>query len=643
MRNALTKLPTILLLILASCFAHESNQQNLNAAIFNSFLGTYRFPSGKLIVVGRSLRRLYFYEPTGGLARGLQRESPGSDLRWVVGPSVLALAVSTLAQPTNAKVDLLFKEWDRPNSPGCALGVIRNGKFVYKRGYGMADLDHGVPLTPQSVFYIASMSKQFTAASIALLVEQGKLSLEDDIRKYLPEMGKYERPIKIRNLIHHTSGIRDYIVLHYLRGLPSQPINSDAEMYETMALTTNEDVVKLITRQRGLNFLPGAESAYSNSNYILLAEIVKRVSGKPLSQFAEENIFKPLGMFHTHYYEDLMVVVKDRAIGYSPRSDGRFVPVRLNNGTVGPAGILTTVDDLLLWDRNFYQNKLGAGGQHLLDLLLNEGSLNDGTKLHYTFGLYRYKYKGLKAIGHDGGFFGFKTSMNRFPDQKFTVICLCNSRNAPMDSLADEVTDIYLGDQFKLAPSPTLASPEVTVQLSPEELQKFAGIYWNPLTEGLWMLTVKEGKLIDPGAGGSVLLPIDKNRFRVAGQPVELIFETSPQGRILGMFKIIDGGKPQRYEPKVPVAPSPKDLAEYAGRYYSEEIEANYAFVIDQGELTLERQKAKSFPVTPTFADNFWNDQFGYVRFTRNAQGEVDGLLLTSGWIRRLRFVKALG
>jgi CubicO group peptidase (beta-lactamase class C family) len=347
------------------------------------------------------------------------------------------------------KIDRLFVEWNKPNSPGCALGVIKDGQFIYKKGYGMANLDYNIPIDSKTVFYIASMSKQFTATSIALLAEQGKLSLNDDIRRYLPEMPQYQNPITISHLIHHTSGIRDYIVLKYLFGFPTESINSDAEMYETMARTTDKEVFELIARQKALNFAPGEQHMYSNSNYILLAEIVKRVSGKSLREFADENIFQPLGMINTHYYEDLTVVVKNRATGYSPRKDGSFAPVPTNNGTVGPAGVLTTVEDLLLWDRNFYGNKLGKGGQDLINLVLTSGAINNGEKLRYAFGLVHYKYNGLNAVGHDGGFFGFKTSMNRFPEQRFTVICLCNSRNAPMDALADQVADIYLADQFK--------------------------------------------------------------------------------------------------------------------------------------------------------------------------------------------------
>ncbi len=561
----------------------------------------------------------------------------------VVWVCLLITVAAAQAVSRNEKVDELFKDWDKPNSPGCELGVIRNGDFICRHGYGMADLEHDIPLTSQSVFYIGSMSKQFTAASIALLAMQGKLSVDDDTRKYLPEMPQYERPILIRHLIHHTSGIRDHIVLSYLIGLPTEPIESDAEMYETMALTSGEDVFKLIDRQRGLNFLPGDESAYSNSNYALLAQIVKRVSGKSLPEFAEENIFRPLGMTHTHYYEDLFTVVKNRAVGYSPQGSS-FVPVRLNNGTVGPAGVLTTVDDLLLWDRNFYNNKL-AGGQRWIDLLLTADALNDGTKIRYAFGLLNYTYKGLNAVGHDGGFFGFKTSMNRFPDQRFTVICLCNSRNAPMDTLADQVTDIYLANEFETspapAPTPTPLAEEIP-QLSATELRRFAGVYWNPVTEGLWMLTIKEGKLVDPGGGGSVLIPIGPNRFRVSGQSIELLFETPRDGgRPTQMIKIVGGGKPQIYKAVDRVTPSLRQLSEYAGTYYSDELESTYEFAIQDGILILRRKKAKAIQLFPTFADNFWNDNFGYIRFTRDDHHRINGFLLTSGWIRRLRFEKS--
>lgn len=561
----------------------------------------------------------------------------GVILLWLASPLAVA------AQAANPQVDALFKEWDRPTSPGCALGVIRNGEFIYRRAYGMADLEHGIPLTADSVFYLASLSKQFTAASIALLVQQGKLSLDDEIQKYLPELPRYEKPVRIRHLIHHTSGISDFIVLKYLAAVPTQPIaagNSDGDNYEQMGLVTDADIFKLLAAQRGLNFQPGTEYSYSNSNYSLLAEIVKRVSGKSLPDFADENIFKPLGMVNTHYCPDLYVVVKNRAIGYAPRG-ATFVPVRLNNGTVGPAGVLTTVNDLLLWDRNFYQNKLGSGDGKLIEMLLSGDTVVDRSQFRYGYGLVSYQYKGLNSIGHDGAFFGFKTSMNRFPDQKFTVICLCNARNAPMADLADQVADVYLADKFKDIPTAKPSPIAAALQLSTQELQRFSGIYWNPITEGLWMFTVKDGKLNDPAGGGSVLEPIAKDRFRIAGQSTEIVFErASDNARPIALLAIASNAKPRRYQAVATVTPSVKQLTEYAGSYFSDEIQATYTFVIESGELRLKRQQAESISLTPTFADNFWNDQFGYLRFTRDARGKVDGLLYTGGSIRRFAFRK---
>jgi len=256
------------------------------------------------------------------------------------------------------RVDALFAPWDKPGSPGCALGVIRDGQLIYKRGYGMANLEYDIPISPTSVFWIASTSKQFTAFSVALLARQGKLSLDDDIRRYLPEMPPYQRPVTIRHLIHHTSGFRDYLVLKHMAGIPTEDVHSDEDIFHLMARQTDEDVLAFLARQKELNFAPGDAHLYSNSNYLLLAHIVKRVSGKSLREFAEEYIFKPLGMTNTHFQDDLTQLVRNRAVGYSPRAGGGFVSVVTNFDRVAPAGVLTTVEDLLLWDRNFYENRL---------------------------------------------------------------------------------------------------------------------------------------------------------------------------------------------------------------------------------------------------------------------------------------------
>ena len=421
---------------------------------------------------------------------------------------VLALCFAAVAQSSRAEaelsaaVDKLFAQWDKPDSPGCALGVIRDGRFVHKRGYGSANLDHNIPLSTSSVFYIASTSKQFTAMSIALLARQGAISLDDDIRKYVPELPRYDTPVTIRMLIHHTSGVRDYLSLWPLAGVRHEDVHDD------------DDVLEFLSRQK-LNFRPGEESVYSNSGYVLLGVIVKRVSGKSLREFAEESIFKPLGMSSTRFYDDRRVVVKNRVTSYAAISTG-FSRYATNFDRVGDGGLLTTVDDLFKWDQNFYENKIG-GGQQLIEQILTPGVLSSGETLNYAFGLVADVYKGLKVIRHAGGFLAFRAEMIRFPEQKFTVICLCNVDTAFPTALVFNVADLYLADK------PQVAKAEAAVQaqpfkLSEQQLNDKVGPYRHPADGDIWTLFSKEGKLFVAGPG-LTLIPISPTEFRSSEVP----------------------------------------------------------------------------------------------------------------------------
>ena len=339
------------------------------------------------------------------------------------------------------RVDKVFADYNKVDSPGCALGVIRDGKLIYKKGYGQANLEHGIPISSQSVFRIGSVSKQFAAAAMALLAEQGKISLDDDIRKHLPEIPDYGNPITIRRLIHHTSGLRDYLTLMSLAG------RSDDDFY------TDDDVVEMLARQKELNFDPGSEWLYSNSGYFLLSQIVKRAAGQSLGEYAAENIFQPLGMRNTHFHDDHTHIVQNRAAGYSPRDDGGFRINMTTLGMVGDGGVYTTIEDLLLWDRNFYENKLGRNGQALIGLLETPGKLNDGKALDYAFGLRVAEYRGLKTVGHGGSFVGFRAATLRFPEQKFSIAVLCNLSRTNPSRLARQVADVFLTGKLGEAPA----------------------------------------------------------------------------------------------------------------------------------------------------------------------------------------------
>lgn len=420
------------------------------------------------------------------------------------------------------EVDKIFAGWDKPDSPGCALGIIENGRFIYKRGYGMANLEYGIPLTSQSVFRIGSTSKQFTAMCIVLLEEEGQLSLDDNLRDYFPEMPDYAESITIRHLLHHTSGVRDYLTLMSLAGAREDDFYTDPE------------VVDLIIRQEELNFAPGDEFLYSNSGYFLLAEIVKRVTGDSMRVYAEGKIFKPLGMTHTHFHDDFTQIVKSRASGFGRKKGGEFWINMTTLGMIGDGGVFTSVDDLLLWDQNFYDNKLGKADKRLIDKMLTPGVLNSGEKLDYAFGLGISEHKGLKMVSHGGSFVGFRADMIRFPEQKFSVIVLANLGNINPSRLAKKVADIYLTDQFKpekkksdVAKTSKKKPDSITAKKIPrktpeaKQLEEYVGDYTSEELDVTYRIFLKEGKLHlqqknphRPYPGG-ILLQQRKDRYNV--------------------------------------------------------------------------------------------------------------------------------
>ena len=312
---------------------------------------------------------------------------------------LVGLALPVSAQ-SNVAIDRIFAEYDTPTSPGCAVGAIRNNAYLYKRGYGMANLDYDVPNGPDMVYYIGSDSKQFTAASVALLSLRGKLSLDDDIRKYFPEMPDYGTPITIRHLIHHTSGIRDVYALMSMRGDRLEDVFPDSA------------ALSLIFRQKGLGFTPNTAYSYSNSGYFLLAQLIKRVTGQPLRVFADEQIFRPLGMSHTHFHDDPGHVMKQRAMSYERDGRGGFRISYLQNfDKVGAGGLYSTIDDLRKWDENFYTHQVG--GDALQTLIHTRGILANGDTLDYAYGNTIGTSRGLRVVEHGGAMMGYKAYILR--------------------------------------------------------------------------------------------------------------------------------------------------------------------------------------------------------------------------------------
>ncbi|MCX6569947.1 MAG: serine hydrolase [Candidatus Aminicenantes bacterium] len=399
---------------------------------------------------------------------------------------VLAVAPAFLAaDETTDKVDKLFAAWDKTTTPGAALAVIKDGKIIYERGYGMAKLEDGIVNTPDKVFDIGSVSKQFTATCVAMLIREGKIGLDDDIRKYIPEMPAYEKPITVNHLLHHTSGLRDYNALLSLAGFRPE---SDSP--------TVEESLEVIRRQKKLNYTPGEEYSYTNTGFFLLSQIVERVSGKSLNAFAQERIFKPLGMTKTLFQDDHTQIIKDRATGYS-RGDKGFAISMSNWDETGDGNVYTTVRDLYLWDQAFYTNVLG---KDLMDMLHTQGVLNSGKKIDYAFGLVVSDYKGLKVVEHGGSWVGFRAALVRFPEQKFSVVILANLDSIDPSGLAFKVADIYLAGLIK-EPAKEETKKEAKAApvkaMSAAELGVYAGTYVSEeLLDTRYVISVDKDTLV---------------------------------------------------------------------------------------------------------------------------------------------------
>jgi CubicO group peptidase (beta-lactamase class C family) len=422
------------------------------------------------------------------------------------------LAQNTLPDSVAKKIDAVFARYT-PDGPGCAMGVFQNGKIAFAKGYGLANIEYGVPLTSKTPMIMGSVSKQFTAAAIALLVEQGRISLDDDVHKYVPELADYGQKITIDHLVHHTSGVRDWWALVDAAGM--RPDDG----------YTVADVLALAARQKGLNFTPGAEYNYSNTGYILLGIIVQRATGKTLRQFAAEQIFGPLGMSISHFHDDHNEPVKGRAFAYTPIASkpGAWAINVWNNDIVGQGGLMTTVEDLQKWDENFYTGKVGGKG--FLARQLQQGKLNDGKVLSYAFGLQVGTYRGQPMVEHSGSTGGYRTDLARFPSQHTSVVTMCNVSTANAGQMALRVADAVLGKTFTQPVPATVALAAAAQQqsastpLTDAQRSAFAGRFYSDELNATYELAHDGGALVlkRPRATPDTLRAADAQALRGRG------------------------------------------------------------------------------------------------------------------------------
>jgi CubicO group peptidase (beta-lactamase class C family) len=529
------------------------------------------------------------------------------------------------------RADSVFQRFDRSDSPGCTLGVYQNDSILYARGYGMASLELGAALSPQSVLDVGSISKQFTAMSILLLQKEGKLSLNDPIRKYIPELPPYADSITLRRAFSQTSGMRDIYVMWEQTGRAFRGDTIDA--------------LRIITRSAEPNFKPGARYLYSNSAWILAAQIVYRLTGKTLAQFAEERIFGPLGMTHTRYVADASMIVPNLATAYAPRGGGFRVARSSYDGAIMGAGsVHTTVEDFGLWLANY--DSARVGGRDIITTMTTPTLLNDGTparsgpNMAYAVGLSVGTLRGLRVVAHGGSWAGYRGHFLRFPDQHFAVAVLCNLSNSGPDSLARKVAGIYLSDQMQ----PDSAAMRIAeldhaahAEVAASRLRQLSGV-WRNVERGEVRRTRATGDTLVLSGGDErmPLTPLAGDRFRTT-DGAEITFE-GEAGRPKAMI-VRTTSETITYARADSVVLTPAQLAAYAGNYRNDEVETTQTWKVEKGKLEVYANNRRLGVLEPSYKDGFTRGG-NEIDIQRDTKGRITGYLVESGRVRHLRFTR---
>ena len=530
-------------------------------------------------------------------------------------------AQRTLPDSLRRKVDAVFSMWDRTNTPGCALGISEQGQVVYERGYGISDLQYALAITPQSIFHVASISKQFTAFAVALLAQEGKLSLDDSVRKFIPELPSYRTPITVRQLMHHTSGLRDQ---WQLLGYAGWRFPED--------LITERDVLNIVTRQRGLNFTPQSEWVYSNTGFTLLAVIVRRVSGQSLRDFAQQRIFAPLGMNHTHFHDDHTMIVPGRTSAYAMRPGGGWrisLPVF---DTYGATSLFSTTGDLLTWMANYDQPKVGDAA--LMAATQTSAVLTNGTPANYGYGLSLGTYRGLSVIGHGGADAGYRAQIERYPTRGLGIAVLCNAASAVPGVLARRVADAMLGTS--VPPEAAIAEDSSRFAATQEQMARWVGVYRDTVSQT--MIRVRRLGETLRLSDGRWLTPTSDTTMRITTGPSTLVLQLE-KGQVTGIRQLPRGLREVVLRKQTSVTPSAALLAPYVGSYYSEELDVRYVLVASDSVLALKHRKFNGNALLrPEFVDGFSSSMGATILFTRDAKKRITGFTLSDGRVRGVRF-----
>ncbi|MDP5137379.1 serine hydrolase [Rheinheimera baltica] len=521
------------------------------------------------------------------------------------------------------KVDQYLARWASTTLPGLAVAVVKDGELVYSKGVGLANLEYGIPITPDTVFEVASISKQFTAFSILLLADEGRLSIDDEITKYLPELSDLGHKITLRHLLHHSSGLRQQGVLLEIAGWQSDDIATQAQ------------ALKLLSMQKDLNFTPGEMFEYSNSGYFLLAEIVSRVSGQSFAEFTQNRIFKPLGMTNSAFPANYRAVIKNKAYSYRRTTNG-FAKSVLLSDMVGSTGLTTTVKDLAKWAVNFEQPKVG--NLAVIQQMKTPNVFNNGETINYAFGQVIDKHRGIEAMGHGGTIAGYRTFLLRMPGEKLSVVVLANMPYLNPLNISYEIADFYLPvvAQRQLKPEP----------LSTETLASYTGDF--ELLGGLIYSVTQDGTqlyLQIIGGAKQPLTHLADNEFSFGDEGRKLRFgavNTKNVEKITLVEGIYGGQTLVGERVAIPsINAESVNLTEFTGRYYSQELDTTYKLVLEDNQLKAKNLRSEVY-LTP-FDTNTFSGNTGFflrAKFIRNNVSQVAALEVSGTLINKLKFEK---
>jgi CubicO group peptidase (beta-lactamase class C family) len=530
---------------------------------------------------------------------------------------LVLLVVAHLAgsQPTDTlkRIDALFASYHNA-TPGVSVAISRNGNLLYSKAFGLADLEHTIPNTPETIFENGSVSKQFTAAAILLLVKEGKLSLQDDVRKYVPELPIYDRPITIQHLLNHTSGLKDWGVVFGVTGWP-----------RTTRVYTQELSFDVVFRQKSLNFTPGSEYSYSNSNYVMLVLIIERITGKSFAEFTATHLFEPLGMKHTKWRSDFREVVANRAIAYSA-DKGTYLQNMPFENVHGPGGLLTTTSDLLRWNQLLETHELF--GSEIAQLRIKKGILNDGSEISYAAGLTNGKVNGYPEISHSGATAGYRAWLAYYPITKLSVVLLSNDASFNPTRTGRDIAEIYLGKE-------STAEPKIPVFITLYETEAKA-----------WVGFYRNTKVSEP-----------RNALAIEYQDGTLMVNRSPAKALHKDTLYYNGIKLVRSDNAVQLfsqesitkfdrAASPavnsKSMQQYSGTYHSDDANVTFKIEAKDGNLLIYRKPGDSITLKPTFRDGFQSEGNDVYEFRRDKKGKIIGFDVSLPRANRIPFKRIL-